>query len=94
VTSGDARARVTVRGRVQGVFFRAETRRTAEELSLSGWVANRADGAVEAVFEGERSSVESAVDWCRTGPPASRVDSVDVEWEEPRGEAGFRIRYG
>ncbi len=91
--AGIARAHVTVRGLVQGVFFRAETRRTASSLGLSGWVRNVPDGTVEAVFEGERLPVEEAVEWARSGPPGARVDSVDVEWQEPAGERGFEVRY-
>ena len=53
---------------------------------------NAPDGRVEAVFEGGRAAVESLIAWCRSGPPLARVDSVDVEWVEPRGEARFRIR--
>lgn len=85
----EARARVVVRGRVQGVFFRAETRDRARSLGLSGWVRNAPDGSVEAVFEGQRERIESILDWCRRGPGLAEVDHVDVAWEEPRGEEGF-----
>lgn len=88
-----ARARVKVRGMVQGVFFRAETRRQAHALGLSGWVRNVPDGTVEAAFEGKRSRVEQTIEWCRHGPPAASVESVDVDWEEPVGESGFEVRY-
>ena len=88
-----ARAHVIVRGRVQGVFFRAETRSEALSLGLSGWVRNLADGSVEAVFEGERSSVERAVEWCAHGPAGASVDWMDGSWEEPLGEKGFQVRY-
>ncbi|MHB8895224.1 MAG: acylphosphatase [Candidatus Geothermincolia bacterium] len=87
------RARVVVRGRVQGVFFRARTRQTARQLGLSGWVRNVRDGSVEALFEGDRDSVEKAIGWCREGPPASVVDSLDVEWLEPGALQGFEVRY-
>ncbi len=87
-----ARAHVVVRGRVQGVFFRAETRDRARSLGIAGWARNTPDGTVEAVFEGERERVESLVEWCRRGPPLADVSAVDVEWEEPRGEAGFAVR--
>jgi acylphosphatase len=82
---------VRVHGRVQGVFFRVETRDRARSLGLTGWVRNCADGAVEAVFEGERERVESMIDWCRRGPSGARVESVDVKWEEAAGELGFTV---
>lgn len=87
-----ARARIVVRGRVQGVFFRAETQDRARSLGVAGWVRNAPDGAVEAVFEGERDRVESLVEWCRHGPSLAEVTGVDVRWEDPRGEAGFAVR--
>jgi acylphosphatase len=84
--------RVRVRGRVQGVFFRAETRARAESLGLAGWVRNAADGSVEAVFEGEPERVESMVEWCRRGPDGAIVDEVETVADEPAGESGFRVR--
>lgn len=81
-----------MRGRVQGVFFRAETERRARSLHLAGWVRNNRDGTVEAVFEGERERVESMIDWCRRGPALAEVDGVDVDWEEPRDDFGFVTR--
>jgi acylphosphatase len=84
--------RVRVRGRVQGVFFRAETRGRAESLGLAGWVRNAADGSVEAIFEGEPERVESMVEWCRRGPDGAIVDQVETVAEEPAGESGFRVR--
>ena len=86
-----SRARVRVHGRVQGVFFRAETADRARSLDLTGWVRNCPDGTVEAVFEGERERVESMVGWCGRGPAGAQVEGVDVKWEEPAGEAGFRV---
>ena len=85
------RARVRVTGRVQGVYFRAETAERATALGLGGWVRNAPDGGVEAVFEGSDERVTSLVEWCRRGPVGARVDHVAVEWEEPRGEHGFEI---
>jgi acylphosphatase len=87
-----ARARVRVRGRVQGVFFRVETRDRARSLGLSGWVSNEPDGTLAAVFEGERERVDSMVGWCKRGPRRAAVEDVDVDWEEPRGEEGFAVR--
>lgn len=85
----DARARVVVSGRVQGVFFRAEARDRARSLGLAGWVRNNPDGTVEAAFEGNRERVESMIEWCRRGPALAAVDDVDVEWEQPRNDRGF-----
>jgi acylphosphatase len=81
-----------VRGRVQGVFFRDTTRRQAESVGLAGWVANRADGAVEAVFEGDPGAVDQRVEFCRRGPGRAEVTSVDVVEEEPDGLSGFQVR--
>ena len=86
------RMRVRARGRVQGVFFRAEARAHAESLGVAGWVANLPDGSVEAVFEGDEDRVESMVGWCRRGPAGARVDDLEVVPEEPAGEDGFRVR--
>jgi len=88
-----SRVRVEVRGRVQGVFFRAEARARAESLGLSGWIRNERDGSVTAVFDGDPERVQSMVDWCRRGPAGARVDEVGVteetEAEEARG--GFWV---
>lgn len=86
------RVRVRVRGRVQGVFFRAEARARAESLGVAGWIRNADDGSVEAVFEGEDEQVSSLVEWCRHGPAGARVDEVEVVQEEPAGEVGFQVR--
>jgi acylphosphatase len=89
-----ARAHVVVHGRVQGVFFRGQTRDRARSLGLTGWVRNNSDGTVEAVFEGDRERVESMIEWCRRGPAYASVDEVDVAWEEPRDEPEFAVRGG
>lgn len=86
------RVKVVVRGAVQGVFFRVETRNRARSLGLGGWVRNAPDGSVEAVFEGDDERVESMVDWCRRGPRGARVEGVDVTLAEPEGDDGFAIR--
>jgi len=85
------RAHVVVRGSVQGVFFRAETRDRARSLGLAGWVRNAPDGTVEAAFEGDDERVESMVEWCRRGPAGARVEDVGVAWVEPEGAEGFSI---
>jgi acylphosphatase len=90
----NVRAHVIVSGRVQGVFFRAETRRTAERLGVHGWVRNRADGSVEALFEGQQATVNDAIAWCHHGSPMARVTDVQVTWETYRGDLdGFTIRH-
>ena len=86
------RRRVVVRGRVQGVFFRASCRDAAQTLGVSGWVSNEPDGTVQAVFEGDEGAVEGMVAWCHSGPPQAQVQSVDVIEEDPSGESGFGTR--
>lgn len=86
------RRRVVIEGLVQGVFFRDSTRRLARQHGVSGWVANRRDGNVEAVFEGDLDAVERLVSFCREGPRGARVDSVQVVEEEPDGLDGFELR--
>ncbi len=81
---------VTVSGRVQGVGFRWATLERARQRGIAGWVRNRPDGAVEAVFEGPPDAVDALVAWVRRGPSGARVDDVTVELEAPVGESGFR----
>ena len=89
----NVRAHVYVSGRVQGVFFRVETRREATKRNITGWVQNTPDGRVEAIFEGNQENVEKLFDFCRNGPPAAKVTKVDIQWEEPSKEfADFKIR--
>jgi acylphosphatase len=75
------RARVIVEGRVQGVFFRHHTQATAFRLGVKGWVKNRRDGCVEAVFEGDREQVDQIIRWCHLGPSEAKVRNVSVAWE-------------
>ena len=84
--------RIRVHGRVQGVFFRDSTRREAEGRGVSGWVANRDDGSVEALLEGPADAVDAVVAWCRSGPSRAEVERVDVEDVEPSGLDGFAVR--
>jgi acylphosphatase len=86
------RRRVVAHGRVQGVFFRDSAQRMASSVGVAGWVRNRNDGAVEAVFEGEPDAVERMVGWMRMGPRRAYVERVDVTDEAPQGESGFRVR--
>jgi acylphosphatase len=87
-----ARSHVIVHGQVQGVFFRDTCRRKAEARGVAGWVTNRPDGAVEAVFEGDPDDVAALVEFCRDGPRGADVSSVEESSEEPEGLSGFRIR--
>lgn len=86
------RVRVRIRGRVQGVFFRAEARARAESLGVAGWIRNADDGSVEAVFEGADEQVEALLEWCRRGPAGALVDEVEAVREEPAGEPGFQVK--
>jgi acylphosphatase len=89
-----ARAHVIIKGRVQGVFFRMNTARAANRFGVCGWVKNRRDQNVEAVFEGEEDRIKAILKWCSTGDPPARVSSVDLEWEEfTREYNSFDITY-
>ncbi|PVX23246.1 MAG: acylphosphatase [Candidatus Bathyarchaeum sp.] len=77
----NVRAHIFVSGKVQGVFFRVETRREAIQRNLTGWVRNTSNGKVEAIFEGEKENVDALIDFCRTGPSGARVTAIDVRWE-------------
>ena len=85
------RARVRVRGRVQGVFFRESTRRAALEAGVAGYVRNMPDGSVEAAFEGAPDAVGRLLAFACTGPPDAEVDEVDVTDEPPEGLSGFSV---
>jgi acylphosphatase len=85
------RRRVSIHGRVQGVFFRDTMRRMARSRGLGGWVRNTPEGTVEAVFEGPDDAVESMVAWCGEGPRGAAVERVEVTEEEPEGLTEFRI---
>jgi acylphosphatase len=86
------RRRVVVHGHVQGVFFRDTARREASRRGVAGWITNRPDGAVEAVFEGPPDEVAAMVAFCESGPRGADVDRVDVDEEEPEGLNGFDVR--
>ena len=86
------RRRVVVHGQVQGVFFRDSTRHRAVELGVAGWVRNRSDGAVEAVFEGSPDAVAAMADWSRRGPRSAAVERVEESEESPEGLSRFDVR--
>ena len=91
-TKKRTRAHVFITGKVQGVYFRQNTRQVATKHRVTGWVCNLVDGRVEAVFEGYKTNVNNVIEWCHVGPPNSRVDHVDVRFEKYTGEfASFTI---
>jgi acylphosphatase len=90
-----ARAHVFVNGRVQGVFFRSQTKNNADRNDVKGWVRNLPDGRLEAVFEGEKEAVQMLIDFCNHGPSGARVTTVELMWETYKGEFDrFKIKYG
>ncbi len=85
---------VIISGRVQGVWFRSDTKQKAEQLGITGWVRNTIGGNVEAIFEGEEDLVKEMIDWCHRGPPLAQVEHVEVKNQDPtNGFEGFSIRY-
>jgi acylphosphatase len=88
------RAHAIISGRVQGVFYRMETKRAADDIGVSGWVRNLRDRTVEAVFEGEKDRVDAVLDWCRQGPPHAKVTDLNVTWDDYTGEfSGFSVSF-
>jgi acylphosphatase len=87
------RLRLSIRGRVQGVWFREATRIEAERLGVTGWVRNCGDGSVEAAIEGEAGAVRELEAWCHHGPPSARVNEVISAEEPPAGEKRFVVRH-
>ena len=86
------RRRVIVSGLVQGVWFRDSCQREARRLGVHGWVRNRGDGRVEAVFEGPADDVLTMANWMQHGPPRAEVTTIEVEEEDPEGERGFVVK--
>jgi acylphosphatase len=88
------RARLTIRGRVQGVWYRGSMQEEAARLGVTGWVRNQPDGSVAAEAQGERAAVDALVAWAHEGPPGARVNGVTVEWVSPHDDerGGFAIR--
>jgi acylphosphatase len=90
----NSRAHILVSGRVQGVFFRDNTRRWASSLHLKGWVRNLTDGRVEVLAEGDKDKIEALIARLREGPPMAYVENVEVNWKEYKGEfTDFRITW-
>ncbi|MFL6511010.1 MAG: acylphosphatase [Nitrososphaera sp.] len=87
------RAHVFIRGKVQGVYFRQNTKQVATKHKVNGWVRNLLDGRVEAIFEGDNIDVNKVIEWCHVGPPNSIVDDVEVRLEKYNDEfASFTIK--
>ena len=86
------RRRVIVHGHVQGVFFRDACQREAARRDVDGWVRNRDDGTVEAVFEGEQALVDELVSWCGRGPNDAEVTRVETFQEDPEGLSDFVVQ--
>ncbi len=85
---------VVISGRVQGVWFRANTKQKADALRLTGWVRNTNNGCVEAVFEGEERMINEMIGWCYKGPSLAKVVKVDIKKQDPTNEFNdFSIRY-
>lgn len=85
--------RVTISGRVQGVFFRASCAELARDLGLAGSVRNLRDGRLSATFQGPDEAVERMLAWCREGPPAARVDALEIEDVPASDATGFRVEH-
>jgi acylphosphatase len=84
--------RITVSGRVQGVWFRAWTVETAQSLGLSGWVRNCRDGSLEALVSGDDEAVAQMIEACRQGPPSAVVESLNEQPADEPAETGFKTR--
>jgi acylphosphatase len=88
------RVHIFVSGKVQGVFFRSNTQKKAKDLNISGWVRNLPNGRVEMILEGKREKIQELIEWTKKGPSFSKVDNVEIEWQEYIGEfKNFDIRY-
>lgn len=92
--SENARVLLKIHGRVQGVFFRIETKKQADKLNIAGWVKNTEDGTVECMAEGIKTRIVQFIDWCHQGSKGAQVDKVDIEWQPFQGDfSNFEIHY-
>ncbi|MCK4336200.1 MAG: acylphosphatase [Candidatus Aenigmarchaeota archaeon] len=90
----NARVHLLISGEVQGVFFRANTRRAANELGVKGWVRNLPNGMVEVVAEGRKPTLDRLIEYCRKGPDGAGVENIEIKWEEFKNEfRGFDVRF-
>ncbi|MCD6186185.1 MAG: acylphosphatase [Deltaproteobacteria bacterium] len=89
----NSRVHIIITGKVQGVCFRITTKQEAEKYDVKGWVRNKNDGSVEAVFEGEKNRVDSVLEWCGNGPLMANVKKVETKWEKHKNEFHtFQVR--
>lgn len=89
-----ARAEITIMGKVVDVNFRSNSKKFANQLELSGWVQNEEPNKVIIIVEGEKEKIEKLIEWCKTGPEQAIVENIKVNWQEPRGKFGeFGIKY-
>ena len=84
--------KLNIHGLVQGVFYRAWSAETARELGVRGWVRNRRDGSVEMLVHGDPGIVQRFIESCREGPPAARVDRIELEETTEPAPPGFETR--
>lgn len=84
---------IKIYGFVQGVGFRYYTIKEAQNLNLSGWVKNEPDGSVTILAEGEEENLKKLIDWAKKGPSFAQVKNIKTQWQEPKGEEGFEVRY-
>ena len=89
---GETRKKLRIHGEVQGVFYRAWSAETARGLGVRGWVRNRRDGTVEMLVQGEEEAVKRLIERCRQGPPAARVERIDIEDSAEEAPAGFETK--
>ncbi len=85
---------LTISGRVQGVFFRAHTKETADKLGIKGYVRNTEDGNVEAVAVGDEEKIKEFIEWCKEGPDSAKVEDIKIGYPKVKeGFKGFEVRY-
>lgn len=85
---------IIARGLVQGVTYRYNTQKKAEELGLIGWVRNEQDGTVKIIVQGEEEDLQKLIDWCKNGPEFAKVEEIVVNWQKPTEEfKSFEIKY-
>ncbi|MEM5871841.1 MAG: acylphosphatase [Candidatus Aenigmatarchaeota archaeon] len=90
----NARVHLLISGKVQGVFFRANTRKVANEIGVTGWVRNVPNGMVEVVAEGRKNQLDRLIEFCKKGPEGAKVEDIEINWEKYKGEfKDFEIKF-